>query len=142
VPIESSLRMTRQRRVILEELAKTDSHPTADELYEMVRKRLPKISLGTVYRNLEAMAELGIIRKLELASAQKRFDHQTENHYHVRCECCGRVADVMAEPSEDLEDVARAATDFEITGYQLEFTGLCPKCRKRKAKGKQDRSGE
>jgi Fur family ferric uptake transcriptional regulator len=66
--------MTRQRKVILEELRNVDTHPSADEIYEMVRKRLPHISLGTVYRNLEILSETGAIQKLELGCAQKKFD--------------------------------------------------------------------
>ena len=67
-------RMTHQRRIILEELRNTRSHPTADEVYEIVRKRIPKISLGTVYRNLELLSESGVIQKLEIGGTQKRFD--------------------------------------------------------------------
>jgi Fur family ferric uptake transcriptional regulator len=66
--------MTRQRKVILEEIRKTDSHPTADELYQRVRQRLPHVSLGTIYRNLETLAASGLIQKLEMGGSQKRFD--------------------------------------------------------------------
>ena len=69
-----NLRMTRQRRVILEELRKVKTHPSADEIYEIVRKRLPRISLGTVYRNLEILSESGDIQKLEPGCSLKRFD--------------------------------------------------------------------
>ncbi|PKN21112.1 MAG: transcriptional repressor, partial [Deltaproteobacteria bacterium HGW-Deltaproteobacteria-3] len=79
-----SLRITKQRQIILDELCSVTSHPTADVLYQMVRKRLPKISLGTVYRNLEIMSECGIIQKLDIGGTQKRFDGAPHIHYHVR----------------------------------------------------------
>ncbi len=78
------MRLTTQRQVILEELGKVTSHPTANEVYDMVRKRLPRIGLGTVYRNLELMAESGLILKLEVGGTQKRFDATTDLHYHIR----------------------------------------------------------
>ncbi|MDY7000781.1 MAG: transcriptional repressor [Thermodesulfobacteriota bacterium] len=122
------LRLTTQRKVILEELRKVDTHPTADEVYEMVRKRLPRISLGTVYRNLETLSEHGSILKLERAGAQKRFDGNPNPHHHVRCVYCGRVGDVRHAPdTSGLE--AGVESDFEIIGHSLEFVGVCPWCR-------------
>jgi Fur family ferric uptake transcriptional regulator len=122
--------MTRQRRVILEEIKQTGSHPTAYEVYETVRRRLPRISLGTVYRNLELLFEYGEVQKLELGGAQRRFDGDTANHYHVRCLHCGRVDDVLIERLATLEDLIRGVSEYEIVGHRLEFLGLCPKCRK------------
>src|SRR5574340_808335 len=87
-------RRTRQREVILEELQKVKSHPTAVGLHDLVRRRLPKISLGTVYRNLELLAKAGVIRKLETAGAEARFDGNAGQHHHIRCVGCGRVDDV------------------------------------------------
>jgi len=121
--------MTQQRRVIMEELKKLDTHPTAYGVYELVRKRLPKISLGTVYRNLEILFEFGMIQKLETAGTQKRFDGVTANHYHVRCTKCGRVADVPVALISTIDQIAARASDFEILWHRLEFGGLCPHCR-------------
>ena len=122
-------RMTRQRQVILEELRKENFHPTADEVYEVVRRRLPRISLGTVYRNLETLSKYGIIRKLELGGVQKRFDGDMQPHYHVRCTGCGRLDDIPSRPIPDIEETFRGACDYQITGHQLILTGLCPNCR-------------
>ena len=83
------IRLTTQRQIILEELAKVKTHPTASELYDMVRKRLSRIGLGTVYRNLELMADSGMILKIEVGGTQKRFDATTDDHYHIRCSACG-----------------------------------------------------
>lgn len=122
-------RMTRQRRIILEELRKLHTHPTADEVYDTVRKRVPRISLGTVYRNLELLSQWGLARKMDLAGTPRRFDGSLEDHYHVRCVGCGAVKDVPVEPLRDLEESIRSNTDFEIIGHRLSFVGFCPRCR-------------
>jgi len=85
------MRLTNQRRIILEELKSVTTHPTADEIYGMVRQKMPRISLGTVYRNLEVLSSLGLVRKLENAAGQKRFDGDVSPHHHIRCEVCGKV---------------------------------------------------
>ena len=123
--------MTRQRQVILEVLRETNNHPSADELYQRVRTRLPRISLGTVYRNLEVLCELGEIQKLELSGALKRFDGTPQRHYHIRCLNCGRVDDAPIAPLNRLEDELYSATVFEIISHNLEFTGYCPDCTKK-----------
>jgi Fur family ferric uptake transcriptional regulator len=125
---DDQFRMTPQREVILEELERVDSHPTADEIYEMVRERLPRISLGTVYRNLETMAERGMIRKLEVAGRKKRFDGRAGEHYHVRCLECGRVGDIDRVRGLDALTRCRKLAGYQIKGYRLEFVGYCPAC--------------
>lgn len=122
------LRMTRQRQVILEELRNSHNHPTADALYEMVRKRLPRISLGTVYRNLEILSALGQIQTLEMSGSQKRYDGIAQKHYHIRCVYCDRMDDAPIAPLNSLEDELYGATVYTIMGHRLEFTGLCPEC--------------
>ena len=119
-------RMTKQRRIILDELRKVTSHPTADELYEIVRQRLPRISLGTVYRNLEVLSENGEVLKLESAGSQKRFDGDVSDHCHVRCVRCGRVGDVMG--SVPLPTMQVEAPGFTVTRASVEFYGVCDEC--------------
>ncbi|MGD9241450.1 MAG: transcriptional repressor [Desulfobacterales bacterium] len=128
MPKKSNLRMTRQRKVILEELRKVNTHPSADELYEIVRKRLPRISLGTVYRNLEILSESGNIQKIEPGSSLKRFDGNPCEHYHIRCVSCGRVVDAPMTPDLEIDLEQVNSTDFTIIGHKLEFLGLCPQC--------------
>ena len=122
-------RTTKQRRVILEELQKLTLHPTAAELYEIVRKRLPKISLGTVYRNLELLAQNNIIQKLDISGTEARFDGNPERHCHIRCVVCGRVGDLHDLPPDPLRRKIKEANGWEILGYRIEFVGTCPKCR-------------
>ena len=129
------MRLTTQRQVILEELGKVKSHPTANEVYDMVRKRLPRIGLGTVYRNLELMAESGMILKLEVGGTQKRFDATTDLHYHVRCNECGKVDDIKLPVQHDINRLAAGATDYEILSHHVEFSGICGRCSSAAARG-------
>ena len=125
---QSDRRMTKQRKTILDVLKKTKTHPSADEIYEMVKQKLPRISLGTVYRNLEVLSELGMIQVLELSGSLKRFDWDPNKHYHIRCIRCDRVENAPIAPMRQLENDLYESTVFEIVGHNLEFTGLCPKC--------------
>ena len=126
-------RMTRQRQVILTELRKVTSHPTADAVYEMVRRKMPNISLGTVYRNLEVLTRIGQIAKLEVGGCQKRFDGNPRPHDHVRCVHCGKVDDMPVSLAVDPIAQAQADCEYRLLGYHLEFTGICPKCQRDQA---------
>jgi len=89
--------------------------------------KMPKISIGTVYRNLEFMSEAGIIKKLEHAS-QKRFDGDTSPHYHFRCNKCGKVFDIEYFESPAINKVISSESEHDISGYELEFKGYCKTC--------------
>jgi len=128
--MEKQLRDTEQRRVILEELARSETHPTANEIYHMVRKRLPRISLGTVYRNLEILSQTGKIKTIELAGTEKRFDWRTDAHYHIRCLKCGRIEDVPVQKIPQIDEALKGETDYKILGHRLEFVGVCANCTK------------
>ena len=96
----------------------------------LVRRRLPKISLGTVYRNLDLLARMGMIQRLEMAGAETRFDGDARPHDHVRCTGCGRIDD-LAGPARGAV-AGRPAMISPATrslGHRLEFVGLCPECR-------------
>lgn len=122
-------RMTKQRKVILEELRKVTSHPTADEIYDMVRQRLPRISLGTIYRNLDVLAESGEILKLESAGNQKRFDGNVMPHAHIRCTRCGKVGDVMGAPANQASVAGVMVEGFTVLAARVEFEGVCDACQ-------------
>jgi len=126
--LDNNMRLTNQRQVILEELRKVKSHPTANEVYDMVRTRLPRIGLGTVYRNLDLLAEKGIIKKLEVGGEQKRFDGDTSQHYHIRCVDCHRVEDIFIEIDKELEKNASSCCNYQILGHHVEFSGICSSC--------------
>lgn len=122
-------RATRQRKVILEELQAVTSHPTADEVYQMVRQRLPRISLGTVYRNLELLSGAGLIQRLDAGGSQMRFDGNALPHAHVRCLRCGAVSDLHYDAELPPLERAQAVTDYELVSQALSFAGVCPRCQ-------------
>lgn len=121
-------RLTHQRRAILDMLRSLKTHPTADEVYQRVREILPRISLGTVYRNLEILANAGMIVRLDVPGRKKRFDGCVSFHHHIRCIDCGRIEDVCAESLPDGIDCR--AEGFEQISCRMEFTGICMECSK------------
>ncbi len=133
------LRMTNQREMILKELKLSKEHLSADELYERIKKRMPRISLATVYRNLEILSEAGIVAKLEVGGRQKRFDYDVENHDHIYCVNCNRV-DNLTLDQKPIHDPSMIHSDgYTITGCRLEVSGLCPECQKKlEKKGSQE----
>ncbi len=129
----SEHRNTRQRRAILEELMSTTDHPTAAQLHERLRKKMPKLSIGTVYRNLDVLHEMGLVKKLVHAGMETRFDGNTSPHLHIRCTVCGKVADVHDLPFPDIA-LVNDINGFKVTGYEFEWQGLCPECRSKEEK--------
>ena len=132
-------RMTRQRQVVLEEVRKVRTHPTADEVCEMVRLRVPKVSLGTVYRNLDRLSREGLINIIE-GPGQRRYDGELGDHVHLRCTCCGYIGDVESA-SIPMELLNSVVGDFEISSCQVEFLGICGGCKKQGA-GRRARKSE
>lgn len=125
------MRLSKQREAILAELCKVTTHPTADEVYEMVRKTMPRISLGTVYRNLDFLSGRGLVLRIGGAGTQKRFDGNPVPHPHVRCSVCGRVEDV--EPFFELPQLPEEhAMGYTNLRCDVEFVGVCPLCAAKK----------
>ena len=122
-------KFSRQRETIREYLMSTKSHPTADMVYEYVRSIYPNISLGTVYRNLNLLAEQGIIVKLAGGEGSDRFDGNTEPHYHFRCRKCGCVSDLNISSLEHINTLAAVDFDGIIEGHVVMFYGVCRECR-------------
>ena len=132
--LEKLSRRTPQRRILLEELSSLTSHPTAEELYKIVKRRLPCISLATVYRNLDEMADQGLILRIRGAGSKKRYDATTMEHYHFRCTRCGALEDLKVRPIAALSETVRSVKG--CAGFHLEFHGLCPSCGGRGEKKK------
>ena len=125
-------RITRQRQVILNAVRESTGHPTASEIYEMARKSLPRISLGTVYRNLQVLSDSGMVRTLKVEGSKKHFDRNISRHNHILCTCCGRVEDVGYDLNADVEKTVGGISGYKVTGHCLTFTGVCPRCKNRK----------
>ena len=123
-------RKTRQRIVILEALEGVRTHPSADCIYNEVRKKLPRISKGTVYRNLKVLKEEGAILELNVDGVVGRYEIRQDNHYHFICEKCGSIFDLNEPTETNLNMKYARKTSFKITHHQLQFRGLCKDCQR------------
>lgn len=119
---------SKQREMILHTVLENPIHPTADEVFLQVKQHCPRISLGTVYRNLNQLADNGIVRKISMANRPDRFDGTVEQHYHVCCTECGAVSDVAYPPLEGLDAFVEQKTAYRVSGHQLLFYGVCAHC--------------
>lgn len=119
---------TAQRRAVLSVIQESRRHLTADEVYEEVRKSAPRISKGTVYRNLRILRDRGEIAALELSGALTRFEGTREPHYHFVCESCGQVFDLDEPVDQELNARVEKKSGFRIAYHHLEFRGRCSGC--------------
>lgn len=124
------MKYSRQRELIYQTVVDHPIHPTADTVYAMVREMLPNISLATVYRNLNLLAERGELLKISLPNVSDHFDGNLVEHNHMLCEVCGHVFDVDIPLPEGYRMEAGKASSFQITGCHVYFTGLCGECCK------------
>jgi Fe2+ or Zn2+ uptake regulation protein len=122
-------RKTKQREAVLNVIRNARTHPTADRVYDEVRKMIPNISKGTVYRNLKVLRERGEISELNLRGTMSRYEGRQESHYHFRCEQCGRVFDLDEPVNKDIDQRIAQETGFQVKYHQLEFRGLCKECQ-------------
>ena len=116
------------RETILRVVINNKSHPGADWIYNQVRKEIPNISMGTVYHNLKLLAEAGHIREIEIPGSFSRFDGNKDNHYHFRCDGCGRLFDLDQPIDHTIEATIAKQTGFKVKRHNLEFIGLCLDC--------------
>lgn len=128
----AALKYSRQREAIQEFLKKRTDHPTADMVYENIREIYPKISLGTVYRNLSLLVDIGEVDKLTAAQGPDRYDARTAPHNHFICRKCHCVIDMEMEESRDLELEASKNFPGQIEAHTIHFYGICEKCMKMK----------
>ena len=126
-------RHSKQRTAILMVLKSTNHHPTADWIYEQVRKTMPNISLGTVYRNLKLLKEEGVILELDFAGTVSKFDGNTKDHQHFRCEQCGHIFDVDEPLHKRIDKRVAKQIGGQVFNHLLEFRGLCKDCQPRKS---------
>ena len=130
----AALKYSRQRASIKEYLSNTREHPTADTVYLHVREEFPNISLGTVYRNLNLLADIGEAIKISTPNGGDRFDGRTDPHYHVVCTCCGNVSDL--EMSEEqihyINQLANDNFDGSIESHTTLFYEICAECANKK----------
>ncbi|MDE6202492.1 MAG: transcriptional repressor [Lachnospiraceae bacterium] len=123
-----NLKRSKQRDSIKEFLASRKDHPTADVVYMNVRQSFPNISLGTVYRNLTLLADIGEITRLRVGDGVDHFDYDTSPHYHFVCSECGGVSDLSLPVTEQMTEAARKDFEGEIEGQVTYFYGRCNNC--------------
>ena len=122
------IKYSRQREAIKQCLMSRHDHPTAEMIYRSIKDDYPNISLGTVYRNLSLLSELGEIDKITVTGGPDRFDGKTVPHYHFFCRKCGCIMDLELTFSEGLNALAAARFPGVIEKHTLQFTGICPDC--------------
>ena len=123
-----ALKYSRQRTAIWDYIKDRKDHTTADMVYEGVRKDYPKISLGTVYRNLMLMKDIGKVRTVEVGDGAIHFDPNVSEHDHFICSCCGKVIDIDGEDIARIKELASRNFGGRIDGYSAFFYGMCEEC--------------
>lgn len=126
---KKNIRMTSQRYAILEYLAIEGIHPTANDVYEHLKDDFPKMSVATVYNNLNFFIEAGIVNELPFGDGSSRFDLTETTHYHAVCNICGKVVDFNFPTLDDVEASVEEVTDFKVVGHDFKVTGLCKDCQ-------------
>ncbi|MGD6773434.1 peroxide-responsive transcriptional repressor PerR [Staphylococcus simulans] len=125
----AGIRITPQRQAILRFLISSETHPTADEIYQALSPNFPNISVATIYNNLRVFKKTGIVNELTYGDASSRFDFNTHNHYHVICENCGKIVDFHYPQLHEVEQLAQHVTGFKVSHHRMEIYGLCPECQ-------------
>jgi Fe2+ or Zn2+ uptake regulation protein len=121
--------LTPQRQAILDVIQASGNHPTAAQIYALVKVEHPHVAFGTVYKALDLLSRTGQILQLEFGDAASRYDRRTDRHDHAICTGCGRLVDLDVELPRELESVASRASGFSILQHTTHFFGLCPACR-------------
>ncbi len=121
-------RMTKQRKTILDILKSRKDHPTASELYLEVREKIPHVSLGTIYRNLNVLTDSGEVQEININNKFKRYDGNPRQHYHFNCLECKRVFDLNGSYQEDLDTMISEKNPHQISGHNADFFGTCSQC--------------
>jgi Fur family peroxide stress response transcriptional regulator len=127
---EHGLVATHQRQILFEAVQEMDGHPSPEEIYARVRRRIPSISLATVYKNLHLFVESGIVGKVSLHHGSLRIETNRAAHHHLVCRGCKSITD-LDENSFKLEmERDRISPAFQVERYSIEVVGLCPACKK------------
>lgn len=135
--LQMNLRNTKQRQAILDAIEAHGGHLTAEEVYKIVKRRQPRLSLGTVYRNLRVLAQQGSVRELDFGMAITYFETTKDTHYHLVCRVCSGIVDMEMELEKKLMklvELARGEGGFLIEEHRLDFVGVCETCQIKPAK--------
>ena len=127
---EGNLRITPQRTAIYEALINDKAHPSADVVFQRIRKKIPNISFDTVNRTLLSFVDLGILKVVEGYGRPKRFDPDTESHHHFQCTRCNKIIDFSDKTFDAIEVPRNIKNKFTVTGKKVVIEGLCDSCKK------------
>lgn len=125
------MRYSQQRENIKKGLRKFCIHPSAEELYMKLKPKNPNLSLATVYRNLNQLADTGDIKRIDGLSGQVHYDHNTKEHFHIICLKCNKIEDLPPEMANSLRELLNQQKDFEIISYDILVKGICSKCQRK-----------
>ena len=123
-----ALKYSRQRESIKEYLADRTDHPTADTIYLAIKEKYPNISLGTVYRNLSLLSEMGEIAKISCGGVAEHFDGNSAPHYHFVCNECNKISDIHIDNMDFINTLAEKSFDGKVIGHNAYFYGICSNC--------------
>ncbi|PMB84539.1 hypothetical protein CJ205_00220 [Dolosicoccus paucivorans] len=123
------IRITPQRRVILEYMIQTTKHPTVEEIYQDLLPDNPGMSVATVYNNLNVLVKEGFVTEMKFSGVTSRYDFVGEHHHHIVCEKCNRISDFHFNQTNDIVDKAQSETGYKVSAAKIELYGLCPKCQ-------------
>lgn len=126
------MKFSKQRELILNYILNSHEHLTADTIYADLKKDNPELSLGTVYRNLTKLTEIGAIKKVSLPNQVDKFDKNLEPHAHLICDECGSVTDIDIPEVKSFIDKVSKDEDILINRYNISFNGICKKCKNKK----------
>jgi len=121
-------RLTPQRVAILEFLKDNTTHPTAEDIFNGIKKVHPTVSFATVYNTVQALSKIGELAELTIDSERKHYDPDTSVHHHIVCTECRRIADVFVDYSESLHLPEEILAGFNVTGNHVDFSGVCMNC--------------
>ena len=125
----SGYTLTSQRKAVLEALGESRGHPSAEDVYLLVKQKNPRVALGTVYQALGVLEEIGVIEAKHWSESPTRYDLNVGPHLDIRCLRCGQVSEVPGVHFDGLEESIRAATPYEVKRATVVVEGLCPACR-------------
>lgn len=127
---ETGEKLTRQRNAVLQVIRERDDHPTANEIFQAARLRLPTISYATVYNSLRFLKGAGLVHEIKFGDSASRYDRETDRHDHAICNGCGKLVDFDLPQAAELMQAAARKSKFRPESVHLTLRGLCPDCRK------------
>ena len=129
IKTETGEKLTRQREAVLGVIREREDHPTANDIFEAARQRLPGISYATVYNSLRFLKEAGLVHEIKFGDSASRYDRETDRHDHALCSQCGKLVDFDLPQAAELMKAAARRSKFKPESVHLTLKGVCPDCR-------------